>query len=293
MGTITMLGFILFGTGKKILHGIISKNHLRNLADEYAGNGVIFFLMTLLFIPMALFDPFPSWITIVLALLNGIGNMLFQVFCSRAMNVGSVSLTVLITSFAIVPPMIFSLFLMDENVHIAQLIGFVLLIITFFLVIKPDKETRINFRWLLFVAIAFAGNVVSNTAGKLRVYWVCDESVNWYLVIGTAVSAISSFFMSYEATRRQGLHVSFKAFSPATLIMLVCALSLGIANIFNMYANILVPGTILFPVTSGGIMVLTMAVSALIFHEKLSDRQWIGIAIGVVSLLLICDIFAI
>ena len=293
MGVLMLAGDIIFGAGKKILHGIISKNYLNNLADYYFGNGIMFLFMSLIFLPFALFDPFPSWKLITLAILNGFGNVLFQVFCSRAMNVGSVSLTVLITSFSLIPPILFSLFVMNEELHIFQIVGFALLAVTFFLVVKPDKETRVNLLWLLFVGIAYTASSVCGIIGKLRVYWVNDESINWYLVIGTAFSAGMALLLGRSAEQRQSLQLSFRLVSRATLMMFACAAVLAINNICYTYCNTLIPGTILFPIGNGGIMVLTMAVSALIFREKLSRRQWIGIVTGVISMLLICNVISI
>ena len=287
---LVLVGDIVFGAGKKTLHGVISKRYLNNIADYYAGNGIMFTFMTFLFLISAVFDPFPSWISVLLAVLNGVGNALFQVFSSRAMSVGSVSLTVLITSFALIPPILFSLIVMGESIYLVQIIGFALLAVTFFLVVKPDRETKVNLRWLLYVGVAFIATSACGIIGKLRVYWVCNESVNWFLVVGAAVSAVVALLMSREAMHCQSIHLSFRLVSRATLTMFLCALSLAINNIFYMYCNILVPGTILFPVGNGAMMVLTMAVSALIFREQLTRRQWIGIATGIVSLLLICKV---
>ena len=48
------------------------------------------------------------------------------------------------------------------------------------------------------------------------------------------------------------------------------------------------PSAVFFPIVNGGGLVLSTAASVLLFREKLGVRQWIGLAMGTVSVLMLC-----
>ena len=59
-------------------------------------------------------------------------------------------------------------------------------------------------------------------------------------------------------------------------------------NQFNLYLSGVMPSAVFFPIVNGGGLVLSTAASVLLFREKLSVRQWIGLAMGTVSVLMLC-----
>ena len=46
-----------------------------------------------------------------------------------------------------------------------------------------------------------------------------------------------------------------------------------------------------FSIVNGGGLVLTTLAAVLLFKEKLSVKQWIGVAVGTASVVLLCDPF--
>lgn len=48
------------------------------------------------------------------------------------------------------------------------------------------------------------------------------------------------------------------------------------------------PASIMFPIISGGSIILTFVCSFILFKEKLSKRQLIGASIGVVAIVFFC-----
>ena len=48
---------------------------------------------------------------------------------------------------------------------------------------------------------------------------------------------------------------------------------------------------IFFPIVNGGHLILTTLSALVLFKEKLTVRQWIGIAVGIVSVVLLCNPF--
>ena len=54
------------------------------------------------------------------------------------------------------------------------------------------------------------------------------------------------------------------------------------------YLSGVIDSVIFFPVVNGGGLVLTTLASLLIFKERLRGKQWIGILLGIASVLCLC-----
>lgn len=49
---------------------------------------------------------------------------------------------------------------------------------------------------------------------------------------------------------------------------------------------------IFFPIVNGGGLVLTTLAAVLLFKERLSVKQWMGVAFGIISVVFLCNPFA-
>jgi len=49
---------------------------------------------------------------------------------------------------------------------------------------------------------------------------------------------------------------------------------------------------VFFPIVNGGGLVLTTFAAVLLFKEKLSKKQWIGVVLGIASVVFLCNPFA-
>ena len=63
-------------------------------------------------------------------------------------------------------------------------------------------------------------------------------------------------------------------------------------NKFNLFLSGALPTAIFFPIYNVGILILTTLSAIVIFKEKLSLKQWIGVAIGIISVICIRNPFA-
>ena len=71
------------------------------------------------------------------------------------------------------------------------------------------------------------------------------------------------------------------------VFMIITGLANGIANLFVMILiSRKMEASIMFPIISGGGIILTCAVSVIFFKEKLSLKQYIGLILGVTSVIL-------
>lgn len=74
--------------------------------------------------------------------------------------------------------------------------------------------------------------------------------------------------------------------------MIVSGACVAVNNKFNLYLSGVMDSAVFFPVVNGGGLVLTTLAAVLLFKEKLSKKQWIGVVLGIASVVFLCDPFA-
>jgi multidrug transporter EmrE-like cation transporter len=78
--------------------------------------------------------------------------------------------------------------------------------------------------------------------------------------------------------------LDYVAFSIPILIGVMTAVN----HKLNLYLSGVIPSAVFFPIVNGGGLVLTTVSAVLIFGERISARQWIGVGFGVVSVIFLC-----
>ena len=76
-------------------------------------------------------------------------------------------------------------------------------------------------------------------------------------------------------------------------IVAICIpIALGVMSAINhrlnLYLSGVMPSAVFFPIVNGGGLVLTTLSAVLLFKERLGKRQWLGVALGVLSVLCLC-----
>ena len=66
-----------------------------------------------------------------------------------------------------------------------------------------------------------------------------------------------------------------------------CGIFNGLTNLLVLLLSTKIAASLMFPILSGGNVVLTSLVSVWGYHEKLNQRQLAGIALGVASIILL------
>ena len=59
---------------------------------------------------------------------------------------------------------------------------------------------------------------------------------------------------------------------------------MGIVNIINLYLAGVMPKVLFYPVSNGGLIFMTSLCGVILFKEKLSIKQWIGMLLGIAAM---------
>lgn len=70
--------------------------------------------------------------------------------------------------------------------------------------------------------------------------------------------------------------------------MLLNGICFAVLNRLNLYLSGVVDSAVFFPIVNGGSLILTMIAAIVVFRERLTRKQWIGIVLGVLAVFFLC-----
>lgn len=225
----------------------------------------------------------------------GIVTMLQTIFQMRALETGPMSYTMVMVYCSTVVSAISGALFWDERIGVAHVIGIVLMLISFVLAVKKQPgEKSVSLRWLLLSLGAFAATGGIGVMQKLHQSTPHKGELNEFLVIAFGISAlISVIYLAFLAGKKQ----LQPAQQPKKLqwillaVMIAGGASGALNNQWNLYLSGVMDSAVFFPLVNGGGLVLTTLAAVVIFKEKLSRQQWLGVAFGIASVIFLCNPF--
>lgn len=203
---------------------------------------------------------------------------------------GPTALTALGMQLSSFTAAIWGFFFWGEQFTLLVGIGLVLIVVALVVCLyqRSDSKEKFSLKWFLFVLLAFAGNsgcmIVQRTAVRAA---------------GVAPTKMMMFFaMILSVLTCVLLYIKKKCDKPMLLVKKAGYFPLiaGAANTLNNLIVILtsaenspfsVGASFFYPVLAIGGLAITSFGSMLLFRERLTPRQWVGMAIGAVGVVLL------
>ncbi|MEZ4858061.1 MAG: EamA/RhaT family transporter [Flavobacteriaceae bacterium] len=226
-----------------------------------------------------------SWFYYALAL----GSFFISIFFLMALTTQRSGLSVVsvATKMSVVIPILFGLLYYKESLGITKGIGILLALVAVYLAsIKNKHGLTIKKRNLIFPVLVFIGSGIIDTGIKfLEEAFVAPEDV--------AIFSSTLFF----AAGSIGLLVLFIQKLKGTLQFeaksIVGGLALGIPNFFTVYFLVaalrsnLMESSGIFTINNIGVVTFSTLAGILLFNEKLIPKNWLGILLALLSIVLI------
>lgn len=243
----------------------------------FSGFGaVLFFLLTIK-------DPVCDLRILPYAVIFAASYLSSGIFGLKAISVGSLSLTSLIVNCSLIIPTFYSLVFLGEEGGVFLYAGVAFLIVALIMVNKSSESMPITGKWLLYVAVAFLGNGMCSLTQKLQQDAFHGEGKNELMIFALLFVILGSIILMFLKERKNmavyAKHGACKG--------LICGVANGIVNLLVMVMLGTMPASVVFPLITGGSIVLTHIVSKVFFHEKLSKRQALGFLFGIASVILL------
>lgn len=298
MEKIPVLILFIITLGANLMGGLVRTCYSKKISSSMDGyhlfNAVSSLVcgLTLLILSGGNFQLSPY--TVITAVLFGIITALQQITNSAALALGPWSYTSVIISMSTVITALSGALFFDETIRITQLSGIALMIVCLILSVKKEEgdKKKKSIRWFVVCIISciFSGGV----GIMQKVHQSSDHrnELTMFLIIAFICSFVfSGANLVISKIRKKENTVLFdKKTAPLLLAALFIFGGIGIAlnNLINLYLSGVVDSAVFFPVVNGGGLILITIASLVFFKEKLTVRQWIGMAFGIAATLLLC-----
>lgn len=226
-----------------------------------------------------------SWFTGAL-LLGVLFIVIFNLMAITTQRSG-LSVVSVATKMSVVLPILFGILYYGERLNFLKITGILLALAAVYLSsIKNEEGLQVKPKNLIFPALVFIGSGIIDTSLKfLEDSYVAKTDVPIFSsTIFAAAFILGILIVLYQIITR-----SFK-FSIKNLIG---GIALGVPNYFSIYFIVQalrtegLDSSTIFTINNVAIVMLSTFVGILFFKEKLIAKNWIGISLAVVSIILV------
>jgi drug/metabolite transporter (DMT)-like permease len=191
------------------------------------------------------------------------------------------------TKMSVVIPVLFGLLYYNENLGAIKLFGIGIALIAVYLTSnKSNQRTVINRKLIVLPILVFVGSGIIDTSIKfLEDAYVANNDVPLFSAIIFLAAAIIGFIIIII----QVISGSFK-FEFKNVIAGIC---LGVPNYFSIYFLVktlrsdILESSGIFAINNVSIVTLSTFAGIFLFKEKLIRKNWIGIGLAILSIILI------
>jgi len=279
---------ILSSTSLFVIFKIVDKYGIRNF-DVIIINYIIASILGFAISDYGL-DVFPlhqnPWFpyAILIGILFVIG---FVLIALSSQKVG-IAITTVASKMSVIIPITFSL-LYDPTDHITNLktAGIIIALTSVFLTIYRKRRIDFNPKYLYLPAILFVGMGIIDSIIKLAQYKYIDNGASSYFsAVLFTIAALTGIITNL--IQRKTFRTLLK---PRTLFL---GTLLGLGNFGSIYFLILalnykingetLDGSVVFGINNIGIVSLSVILGLLIFREKLTFLNWLGVTFSIVAI---------
>ena len=235
-----------------------------------------------------------SWFTLALGVLFGVITAVQRVFSAKAMQIGPWAYTAVISSLSTIIPTMSGAVIWGEKIAAVQGVGIALMIICILLAsdVKKDDSKK-SLRWMIYCGIVFLTTGSIGVLQKLHQNTPYMDELGEFLIIALGIAAVFSAVLavvSRHEIRKDDLKSNLLGIIPLG-IMIFTGAAVAVNNRLNLFLSGALDSSVMFPITNGGGLMLTTLAATVIFRERLSKKQWIGLGIGLIAVILLCNPF--
>ena len=191
------------------------------------------------------------------------------------------------TKMSVVVPVLFGLLYYNESLGTVKLIGIAIALIAVYLTSNKSKqEISVNRKSIVLPILVFIGSGIIDTSIKfLEDTYVANNDVPLFSAIIFLAAAVIGFIFIIIQIIRGSFKFEFKN--------IIAGICLGVPNYFSIYFLVqtlrsdILESSGIFAINNVSIVALSTFAGIFIFKEKLIRKNWIGIALAILSIVLI------
>ncbi len=210
---------------------------------------------------------------------------IFQIMALTAQRQG-LSVASVAGKMSVVIPVIFGFYLYHESAGIQKITGIIFALVAVYMSsVKPETKTKFSKNLVLPILLFFGSGVIDTSIKFLETYYVPEDSIS---IFSAMIFGSAAFFgllpLSYLVFKKQ-LHFDLKS--------ILGGIILGIINFGSIYFLIKalhykgLESSTIFTVNNVSIVMLSTLLGLILFKEHISRKNWIGIVLAIVSIVLV------
>ncbi|AVR43888.1 hypothetical protein C7S20_00580 [Christiangramia fulva] len=231
--------------------------------------------------------PSESWFPGALVL----GFLFITVFNLAAITTqrSGMSVVAVATKMSVAIPVACGIFLYNESTGFLKICGIILALIAVYLTsIKKKEGISIKTKNLIFPLLVFFGSGIIDTSLKyLETSYVAETDVGLFSsTIFATAGIIGTFILTGQAILGK-LKITWKN--------ILGGIALGIPNYYSIYFLVMalrsngLESSTVFTMNHVAIVTFSTLTGILLFHEKLIRKNWIGLILAIISIILVAN----
>ncbi|MFK5972749.1 MAG: EamA family transporter [Flavobacteriaceae bacterium] len=211
--------------------------------------------------------------------------LVFNLMAATAQKVG-VSVASIATKMSLVIPVVFGVFMYKEELGILKIVGILLALSAVYLASVKEHSVTIKRSSLLLPVSVFLGSGIIDTSIKyIQEVHINEEAFPLFSAIVFAAAAVTGIVYILIKSIHRPLKINFRN--------LCGGFVLGIINYLSIYFLLRalqhpdLNSASIFTINNVAVVMFTTLLGILLFKEHISRKNWSGIALAVVSILLV------
>lgn len=208
---------------------------------------------------------------------------IFMVMATTAQRNG-LSTASVASKMSVVIPVIFAVIVYQEKLSLLKIAGIILALLAVYLTTVKNDGSTFDRKKLLFPILLFLGSGIIDTAIKhIETKYLVEGEVP---IFSAAVFACAFFIGIIVAIIRHDVNINGKT--------ILGGIVLGIPNFYSIIFLLkalrpenLGDSSTVFPINNVAIVMLSTIFGIILFKEKLIPKNWIGIIIAIISIVMI------
>ncbi|WGD34811.1 EamA/RhaT family transporter [Olleya sp. YS] len=218
----------------------------------------------------------------------GLGILFITIFNVMALTAqrNGLSVASVASKMSVVIPIIFGLFVYNESLGWQKGLGIILALVAVYLASVKVKSKTFSYKGLWLPIILFLGSGTIDTSIKyIETTYLADNGIPIFsATIFLIAGCIGVGLLSAKAIQNTYVFDSKS---------IIAGVVLGIVNYYSIYTLLKAlnaehfESSTIFTVNNVAIVMLSTVIGLLLFKEKLSLKNWIGISIAIISIILV------